>query len=205
MKGIKVSNTDIDVLEDAKPAGSEDLLQKIYDYADKMLAVGTRIEKGVILLKELGDDYKEIETHILPELMAEAGMKEFTTEAGKFKIKDILKASLPSKGAIDKAKGEERDKLEDRLARALVWLREHEAESLIKNIISADVGKDNEIADKIVKFLTKIKAVYKRDENVNGNTLSSYIKEQIGAGVEIDFELFGVFSGKQVKVTKAKK
>ena len=196
---------EIDLLEDAKPAATEDTLKKIYEKADDMLALKERIEKGEEYLKEYKAQYVELEQKELPELMDEANMTSFETKIGLFKLKPFLKASLPSQGAIDKAKGEEKEKLKSRLERGLKWLRENEAADIIKQMVHADVGKDDDIAKQVMEALEDLGVPIKRDQTVHAGTLASLIKEKIENKTEVDFDLFGVFSGRQVKVTKAKK
>lgn len=76
-------------------------------------------------------------------MMTGLGIKKFTLGDGsEITIKDVVQASLPSRGAILKAQGDERDALIDRNHRALDWMRANGGEAIIKNNISVDFGKD---------------------------------------------------------------
>lgn len=197
---------EIDLMEDAKSKeASEDTLEKIREGAKEMMHLKERIEKGEELLKELGAKYRQYETEILPSLMEEADMELFEAGGFEYKIKPILKASLPSQGAIDKAKGEKKFELKERLDNAINWLEENGAGDIVKRQVHADIGKDEEKAKLVAEALAELGVPAKRTRSVHGATLSSYIKEKISEpNVEVDFELFGVFSGKVVQVKKLK-
>lgn len=200
-----MAQDEIDLLEDAKPQATGDTLKLITEAAEKMLEIFNRMKTGALLMADLKAEYEAIETHTLPDLMAEAGMKLFATEDGaKFEVQTIIAGTMPSKTKIEKAKGEEKDALALKLSQCLAWLRNNGAESLIKTVVVADVGKDEKLAKELVEFLKEKECGYKNDQAVHGSTLNKFIKEHIAGGGEIDFKLFDIFSGKKIKLTVAK-
>ena len=123
------------------------------------------------------------------------------------KIEDIVRASLPSKGAISGAPDDDsRADLIARKASAFAWLREHNAESIIKNlvIVTLPKGKDS-LAEKIIALAVKLKLTAERDETVHPSTLTKHVRETMEKGdTPIPFDIFNISTGKRAKITNPK-
>lgn len=198
----------IDFAADSAAPVSAETMEQIFDLVSKMQLLGARIEKGKELLKELNEDYDKISKVDLPELMSSAQLKEIPVPGGgNLVIKPIIKASLPTKAGIDKARGEKKEELAARLDEGLTWLRDNGAEGMIKQIFAADLGKDNEeVAQVFQKIATEYAVAADVSESVHSQTLSAYVREQIQSenGKPIPMDTFAVFSGSQAEVKQAK-
>jgi hypothetical protein len=198
----------VDVLADAnKPTAKPEELKAIVDLARRMYALHVEIEK---LDKELSDKNKafnDLKMNLLPERMTAAGLKSFTLGNGYvIDIKDFISASIPTETQVNSAEGVDKEALLNRRNAGLAWLRNNNADSLIKNKLSAEFGKGEDKAAK--KFFDAIEAAgypAKCEEAVNGNTLNSFIKEQLEKGVEVPTEPFALFIGKVAKIKAPKK
>lgn len=200
---------DIDFAADKDAPVSAETLSQIFDLVETMQILEDRIKKGVALMKELVEAHAKIERLDLPELMESAHLKELPIpKGGTLKVTPIIKASLPSKGAIDKARGEKQEELQERLDAGLAWLRANKAEGLIKEIFTADLGKDkSKVAAAMAKIAQANNVACDTAESVHAGTLSAYVKEQIQmekGGKVIPMDIFAVFTGSQAKITKAK-
>ena len=198
-----------------------DVLKEIENINDTKSLYDVRVKylgkKGIIseLLANLGKlsieekkkQYREIETVILPDMMTGIGIKKFTLGDGsEITIKDVVQASLPSRGAILKAQGDERDALIDRNHRALDWMRANGGEAIIKNNISVDFGKgQDEIADRFVDFCKEIGMEYDRSTTVHNASLTSYIKEKLASGANVPLDLFSVYTGFKAVIKQPRK
>lgn len=150
-------------------------------------------------LKLTNEKINELETLIIPEIMDRMNLGSFTTQRGdSVNIKSVIQASLPTKTALMKARGEERKALLERLNMALSWLREHDGASLIKNKVSVDIGKRDEIADELCKLIQdNYHLTPEREEAVHPATLTSFIKEKLNDGEEVPLDTFNVFMGRK--------
>lgn len=198
----------INVFDDVPTTDKVDLSQ-VTEMAQRLINLGKTIEAKDIELKRLVEERHRLETVDLPELMSSVGISDCGIERGTFagyriEVKDVLKASLPSKDSIEKAKGDERDLLVQRRESAFTWLREHKAGSLIKYEVRVAFDKGKPI-DGLLKMLKRWKGIAVRhDENVHFKTLEGFVKDQIANGVDIPFDLFGVWTGRMAKVISPK-
>ena len=99
--------SDIDLLEDVAPASNElgavtGMAQKMYDLENEI----TSLEEQ---LKSKKQDLRMLAEQDLPDLMQELNLKEFTLKNGaKIEVKEVISGSVPSQGAIDRAKEEDK-------------------------------------------------------------------------------------------------
>lgn len=199
---------DFEAMADAQPTSLTDL-REISKLAEEMLSNDSKIAELEMQIQTLADRNGEIELNILPDLMAAAGMKKFSLSNGdNVEIKDIVRASIPSQTAIEKAEGIEQSEMVKRRAACLAWLRKNGAESMIKNQLVAEFGKGQDVVAK--KLLSNILARgYKArvEESVNFQSLNAYFRELIEAGrsERIPTETFSLFIGKKAELKAAKK
>ena len=86
------------------------------------------------------------------------------------------------------------------------WLRDNGHEELIKNEITANLGKDSDdISEKAVEFFTDIGVGYSISENVHASTLKSFVKEQLKEGVNFPQDIFSVFQFRTTKIKNKSK
>lgn len=190
---------------------SEDLL-KVLAKVDEAIRLASRIENGEALLADLREKHRAILDKDLPAMMETYGLKDLTTSEGfKVLIKNVTRASIPTESAIEKEKDPEaRAEKRLRFERALAYLKKAGAEAIIKNEVSADLGKGSaKIVPLVKKALKELGLNAEVSKGVNANTLTAWVKERLEAGREVDFDLLGVYTGKVADIidprAKAKK
>lgn len=198
----------IDFAADSAAPMSAETMEEIFELVSKMQVIAGRIEKGNELLKELNEAYDKISKVDLPELMNSAQLSEIVVPGNQvLKIKPIIKASLPTMAGINKARGEKKIELQNRLDDGLEWLRDNDADGMIKQTFSADLGKDNDYAGiALMEHAAQLKVSADVSESVHSQTLSAYVREQIQSedGKPIPMDTFAVFSGSVAEVKQAK-
>lgn len=135
-------------------------------------------------LKRLEEDLRQVSEVDLPAAMFEAGVSSFTLENGKkVSTKEDVYASIPS------AKADE----------AYAWLTENGFGSIIKHVVSASFGKDEDSrAQEFVHAAQELGLKCEDKRSVHASTLKAFVKEQLQQGKNIPLELFGAY-----QVTKA--
>ena len=145
-------------------------------------------------LKGFNLNKAKLETDLIPSLMASAGgIDKFTLDNGTaITIKDELYAS------ITQAKQQE----------AFAWLEAHGHGDVIKNEMKLSLGR-GEVAQ--LRAAAMIVAAeqngiddYSQKRNVHPGTLAALIREQLGEGVEVPKETFGVHQQRRAVIKVAK-
>ena len=180
-------------------------LAKISAMAMRMQTLESEINDLQSQIKERTDELQRIENADLPDALEAVNMAEFKLETGeKVQVQSIVRASLPTQTGIDRAKGDEKTELQERLVLGLEWLRANNSGDVIKNEIAVNVGKGNdEKAAKIVALAEELALKAVQTESVHPGTLSSLVKEKIANGAVVPFELLGVYTGRKAKITKS--
>lgn len=185
----------IDVLGDAAVPTPPAMLEVITGLGERVVELDTEIEQLERSLAELNTERNRIQYGELPTLMKEAKMTKFTLLSGvEFRVEPEIKANLPAPGTIAKTKDEsEAELLLNRLRSGLTWLRTHKAASLIKNVITVEIGKSGDAAaTAIMNFVAKQGLTATRTETVHPSTLVSFVKEQLAKGTAIPFDIFAI-------------
>lgn len=196
---------DIDIEGDANFVAGD--LSQVRYAAERMRGAQREIDALETKLAEKKAELHKIESQELPDIMATCGIKEFTLESGeKIEVKDILKASIPSKSVIEKASPEDKPELEYRRAEAFSWLRDNGLDPLIKNILEVEFGKNQ---DNMVKALAdeaeKLGLPHRRDESVHSASLEKALKEKISLGIQIPMDTFAIYTGKKAVIASVRK
>jgi hypothetical protein len=197
----------VDILEDAnQPEPKPEEVKAIVDLARDMYKLHTEIETLSKQVAEKVKQFNEMQMVTLPERMATSGLSSFTLGNGyTVSVKDFISASVPTETQINEADGPEKAALSNRRKKALEWLRKNKAGDLVKNKLTAEFGKGaNAEAKKFFKMIEKAGYQAKCEESVNYQTLNSFIKEQLKAGVDIPSEPFNLFIGKKAEIKKEK-
>lgn len=139
-------------------------------------------------LQKAKETLRHTAEHELPGLMETAGMTKFALEEGtEIVVNEVLRGSIP------KSRAEE----------AFTWLEEHNSGALIKREVVIEFDRDEEAwAKKFLADLAKRKKPVRSQvkKAVHPQTLLAYLREQLGEGVSIPLELFGVFRQRIAKV-----
>jgi hypothetical protein len=187
---------EVDLLEDVAPASNE--LGAVADVARKMQDLAHEINRLEDSLKQKKQDLKMLAEHDLPDLMQELNIRDFTlTNGSKVEIKDVITGSVPSQGAIDRAKGDDKDELRIRQQQCFEWLRQNGGADLIKSNVEVQFGRNED--DACNEFTNELRSRhmhYKRGVGVHPSSLNSFIKERLAEGKEVDLDLFRVYTGR---------
>jgi len=186
--------------EDTKPVGE---LSAISDMASFL---GNKYKELSIVedqAKRIKEEIHRIESSDLPELMTELGVEKFTLNDGSsVNIKPIIRGNLPSLSSIAKQKDpEKRAEMMNRYKQGIKYLIKHKAASLVNFTLVADLGKDSKkLSMEAKKALKELGIKAETSEGVHPASLSSWIKERMEAGKDIDHDLFEVFCGKKAEI-----
>lgn len=169
--------------------GDKDL-KAVADLVRQQLVLERRIEDLEDELKRTQQNLAKISQEILPEALAEHGLSELKMEDGsKITVSQFIQAHIS------------KEKQED----AFDWLREHNFDDLIKNVVSLEFGKgEDDHARDVMETLTNRGYWPQNKQSVHPSTLKAFVKEQVEKGAEIPSDLFGVFIGKKAVIKKGK-
>ena len=201
----------IDITQDLRPAGNVDAAVQL---ANRMRQLEQEILKLKVAIKLREEELERLATEDMPDVMNQLGTPMLPLSDGSaVMVKPIISGSLPSAGAIEKADADERPLLEQRLQSGLTWLRQHKAADIIKNQLKIELGKGND------KFMNKLYATVNKffkankltktvnldiSTTVNHQTLNAYLREQLGAGVDVPKETFSLFVGSRAEIVMPK-
>jgi hypothetical protein len=178
-----------------------DLENEVVEPTDEQLASISQItklqlaaEQEVIRLeREFNDAEGRLSaiTKSLAEALEAAGTRDYTLLDGT-KVKRVTEYHA----SISKPKA----------AAAFAWLRLRGHDGLIKNQAVLSFGKgEDEKALSVMAWAVGQGYDAKQIEKVEPQTLKAFVREQIEAGVDIPFDVFGIFPEKKAKVTPGKK
>lgn len=165
-------------------------LKAVADLVRQQLVLEQRVEDLETELKRTQQDLAKVAQELLPEALAEHGLSELKMADGsKITVAQFVQAHIS------------KDKQED----AFDWLRQHEFDDLIKNVVSLEFGKgeDNQARD-VMEALTNRGYWPQNKQSVHPSTLKAFVKEQVEKGAEIPSDLFGIFIGKKAVIKKGK-
>ena len=193
----------IDLLEDVAPS-SDNEIGAIADMASRMLDLQDEINRTEELLKKQKQDLTKLAEQDLPDLMQELNIKDFTLSNGaKVQVDDFISGTVPSAGAIDRAKGDDRVNMEIRQQHCFDWLRGNGAGDLIKNNVEVQFGRnEDDVCDEFAVELNSRAINYKRSVGVHPSTLNSFIKERMSEGKEVPHDLFKIYTGRRAKIRR---
>lgn len=167
-------------------------LDRLNEIADEALALEEAVRQMEADLKVASAALNAIKSRQLPEMMAELGLESFTRNGQTLEVQSFVSGSLP--------------KDEDKRARAIAWLEEHDGAGLIKTQMSLAFGKDDrEEAKRIYRLLKAEGAEPATETGVHSATLQAFARERLKNGEEIDTECLGLYTGRVVKIKEAKK
>lgn len=168
-----------------------DKLEVLHRTLEETIALDEATRKLEEDLKAAKSTLHTLRTSRIPDLMAEMQMDSITFRGWKVKVDDFVSGSLPK----DEAKRE----------KAIRWLEDHDAASLIKTQLSLAFAKSqhNE-ALSVAASLEEKGFAPKVESSVHASTLKSYALERIRSGDEIDPETLGLYVGKTAKMSEVK-
>lgn len=214
---IKVPNPDIfaEMERDAvafQKAPTTEESQSLTVLGQELVSIDQRIERGLQLLKELGERKNDLQMRVMVDAMDAIGQDKIgLPEQGcDLVMSEYYKAGLPNP---DTVKTEE-EKLEyQRLRDEGIAFLSEDAPDLLTTTVTVTLPKGSlEKAQEIVGMLTSEQGFglepsrVKLDEGVHWGTLTSYVKEQVREKKRSDLPLkaLGATVGRIVKIVKRK-
>jgi hypothetical protein len=162
-------------------------MKKLSELAIKLC--GLRQEKEALESRVglINKEMKELEENLIPVKMAEMGVAGFHLETGEsVLVKDHVHANIPKKYENE----------------AFKWLEDNGFGGLIKSEIKAALERgQTEKAREIIAALKEQGVENVELKNaVQWNTLTAFVKEQLGLGASVPMEILGVYIGKKVVI-----
>jgi hypothetical protein len=177
----------------------DDALRQLTDLVDQAAEFEERVEEVERELKAQQKGLHRLVNELIPDLMAEIGIDEITTQEGvSVSIRDYYGATL-SKGRNETEAGHV-----TRRNHAMQWLRANGHAGIIKNELKATLKEDEgSYALRIIQHLKEQWGVtMENNENIHPQTLKAFVKEQTETGSDLPMDLFRVTIHKQAKIRR---
>ena len=193
----------INLLEDVAPASNE--LGAIAEAAQRAQILRDEIDELTKQLKEKEQRLKSLTEQEMPDLMQELNVKNFTlTDGSKVCLVDIVSVSIPSAGAIDRAKGDVKEELYERQQQCFDWLRDNGGGDLIKSNVEVQFGKgEDKSCTEFKKGLREKRIVFRDSMGVHPSTLKAFIAECLSRGKNVPSEMFKLYTGQKVQIRRS--
>lgn len=165
-------------------------LQRVVQLAELLLQLRANVERLETELIDAKADVRRVEQEDLPDLMQELGLETFKLKTGEtIEVKPEVDCSISA----------------ERRAAAHSWLVDRGFGGLIKTEVTVAFGRgDHAAAEDFAEEVAKSGKQPEIVERVHPSTLKAFVKEQMAAGTQIPFDLFGVHPYSKVKITAAK-
>lgn len=160
------------------------------------------------VLIQLADELQQAEAYV--------ALKERELEEAKDAMKEIAEMRIPnatdglegkfslSDGRTLEVKEDIRSSIAgDKRIPAIQWLDEHDYGHIVKRQLTFEFGKGSD--EQVAEFQEHIRkfgkpVVMKENYTVHHATLNAWVKEQLGEGVELPRDTFGIFRQRVAKV-----
>jgi hypothetical protein len=163
-------------------------LSIVSSLANKQIQLARQVATLEEDLKAKKEELRLTSENELPDAMQSAGLTQITLTTGeKISIASFYNAH------ISKANQE----------KAYEWLTSNGHEGLIKNEVLLKFGREEiEVVDQTVSALQARGLSPEVRQSVHPSTLKAFIKEQLGAGIDIPSEPFGIYIGTKATIKK---
>lgn len=186
-------SNEADYLEYLKPeASSGDALVKLAELADRQAVAEAHVADLEAQLETARADVRELAEKLIPDLMDQIGMSDFTTLTGlRIEVGETIRASIPKAHA----------------AKAFAWLKANGHAAMIKRVVSVSFGKgEDEQAEELhQKLAGELSLEVEDNASVHASTLAAFVREKLAKGEDVPLELFGVHRQRVAKLGTAKK
>lgn len=161
-------------------------LDRLKILARQQSGAETAVAEAEAALKKAQEKERDYKERLIPEVMEELGMEEFTTSDGfHIKIEKKIRTSLSKE---NKPAG-------------FAWLEKNGHGGLIKRQIGVAFNRDQqEAATKLLATLRKDYDV-KQEMKVESSTLKAFVIAQLKAGTDLPLGVFGVHEQKFAKLS----
>lgn len=168
-------------------------MKELNEKLEKLKFTRTDIEKTEKYLKDLKEEERKLSGEEIPEMMAELGVFEFTTDTEKISL------NTKYRGHIKK----------DNIQAAVAILTDRGLEGAFNHVIEVKEaltpnGK-SEKSEAVIDFLDKYCIDFTEKLDIHWQTLSSIIKEQEVKGTPLPADIFGTFRVIETKIKEVNK
>lgn len=183
-----------DYSDDEPVQQSTDILKQIGQLAAKQGLLELEIEDLEAQLKEKKKEHAQYAEKLVPDLLAQIGLKSITTKGGlQIELREDVRASLPQDP-------EKRDQ-------GFKYLHDTGNDGIIKREITVRYGRDDgRFADQLLAALedmgVKEHATIEHEWTIHNQTLVAFIKGELKEGRNVPMESFGAFIQKHAKLRR---
>ena len=165
-------------------------LASLATLAHNLTLLEQQIEFEEAALAALKERHKTLSEELIPSTMEQIGLSSFKLGNGySITVKPYYSCKITEENA----------------EAAFHWLRSNNYDDIIKNTVSMSFGKgEDDLANQVAEALVKQGLHPEQKVFVHPQTLKSFVKEQIENNKDLPTDLFGVYVGKQTKITPPK-
>lgn len=192
---INVEALEKDAEEQTRNQAARFSLEEIVALGDKLEDFKKKRDAMTELLDAVNRDITLLETETLPEGLKNLGIRSLTLTSGaEINLVDVISASIT----------------DENRPQAHAWLRKEGHGDIIKNNVTVSFGKgEDQYADRLQQELLRMRDDGElkfgdviQKEAVHPSTLKAFVKQQVQDGNEFPGELFKLYTGHAVKMTK---
>jgi hypothetical protein len=146
-------------------------------------------------LETVGKEYRTYADNLVPEMMAELGMKQVTTAGGAIvTVSEEVRASFP--------------KEPQRQATAFQWLKDTGNDGLIRREIKVSYGRDSTewaelLVQKMEEWGVAQHGVIDQKWSINHRSMLAFIRSALRDGTAVPLEAFGAVVQKTAKIKRS--
>ena len=170
------------------PQSGDNLNSVLRSLADELQAAEAEIERLQELMDTAKAAYKDIAEKRIPEVTDGMEGKFNLGDGRELQVKEEIRSSIAG----------------DKRIPAIEWLDENGYGNIVKRQVVFEFPKgDEERCKKFIEAVSKLglgQLVMKNNFTVHHATLNSWVKEQLGEGVELPVETFGIFRQRTAKI-----
>lgn len=177
-----------DFKDDSVPSNLDTVLIQL---ADELVEAQEKVDAKERELETAKDELKEIVEHRIPNVTDGLNGKLSLSDGRILEVKEEIRSSIAGEKRVP----------------AIQWLDDHDFGHIVKRQLIFEFGKDStEDVDKFNAAIKKVmdetglKLVMKEQYSVHHATLNSWVKEQLGEGVALPKDIFGIFRQRSAKV-----
>jgi hypothetical protein len=175
----------------AVPSAGKRTLNELRALVQHALELQAQIEEHEQQAKRLRKQWLQLVLNTLPDEMTMSGVPSFETEGHKISINNFVRGSLPSDA--------------DQRTEALRWLEQHDSAAIIKNNVNALFGLgEHDLMQRAIRELNRLGVEYTNKRDVHHGTLAKAVKEMRDKGVDVPFDLLGLYAGREAVIKEVK-
>lgn len=161
-----------------EPSQSEDALAQLSELAEEQQRRIAAVDQAEKRLETAQKGLREVAEEMIPELMINLGIEEFTTLGGlKISIKEQWRASIRA----------------DFKAAGYQWLRDNGHSAIIKRIVKVQFGMgEDDMAQKAIDALEAQLLPVEDSNSIPWQTMARLAKDMREEGLDLPEELFSV-------------